>query len=151
MGGGPRFTTNLAEEYENAVVTLEAAYDMPASWPFATGLRVNGTKAAIEYRFAVAGNVQERDEASNRLVLFPEDSAARELPLASEDAYVEQLRYFIDAAGRGEQLSRCPVEGSLAAMRIYEACLLSVRSRKADPRRRSWIRSSYGNNNYKQT
>jgi predicted dehydrogenase len=93
--------------------TVESSYLLPASYPFSAGLRVVGSKASVEYRFRVHGQVDQRASAHTELMLYPIDDIPRAIPVVQYDAYVAELRYFISCIQRRES----PTQATLAEAR----------------------------------
>jgi predicted dehydrogenase len=119
QGGWDHVFTKL--KYPHAVVNIESSYMMPESWPMTAGIRVDGESGCLEYRFRSAGNVQERDEAEDKLVYYPSDGVASEPESPAEDCFLAELRYFVDCVRAGTAPADCPTEGSLDVMRIMDA------------------------------
>lgn len=113
--------------YGDRVAQVEASYLMPPSWPFSTGVRVQGSKGMLEYSFGVQGNIEEREEAMHRFVRY-EGESRTELDLPTADPFVEELRYFFDCVKARRKPLLCPPEESLQVMRVMEASRESVES-----------------------
>lgn len=107
--------------YGERVVQVEASYLMPASWPFSSGIRVQGPKGCIEYTFGVHGNIEERSEGLHRFLLYGAESAPMNLNVSSEDPFVNELRYFLDCVRSRKKPVLCPAEKSLQVMRVMDA------------------------------
>lgn len=114
--------------YADATANIESTYLMPDSWPFSCGIRVVGATGCLEYTFRVAGNVEQREQATDKLVLYGADGAITELKVEPEDMYVAQLRYFTACVEKREAPAICPPEESHDVMRIMTACQQSVES-----------------------
>lgn len=112
--------------YSNAVATVESTYLMPGTWPFTCGLRVTGTRGCLEFSFRVAGNVEKRDQATSRLLLYPNEGAATELTVSKEDMYAAQLQYFADCVEHHHSPELCPPAETVEVMRIMAACQKSL-------------------------
>ena len=112
--------------YPGAVVGIESSYLLPDSWPFSCGIRVIGSVASSEYTFRVAGNVEQRQQATSRLVMYQSNGQIEEPPVSSEDMYVAQLQYFVDCLEGGHAPQRCLPEDSYHVMEIMEACRESL-------------------------
>ena len=112
--------------YPGAVVGIESSYLMPEAWPFSCGIRVMGSVASCEYSFRVAGNVEQREQAISKLVMYQSDGHSEELPVSTEDMYVAQLQYFIDCLEGGYAPMRCLPDDSYKVMEILEACRQSL-------------------------
>ncbi len=112
--------------YPGAVVGIESSYLMPDSWPFSCGIRVMGSVASPEYTFRVAGNVEQRQQATSKLLMYHRNGNIEEPPVSTEDMYVAQLQYFVDCLEGGHAPLRCLPEDSYKVMEIMEACRESL-------------------------
>jgi predicted dehydrogenase len=104
--------------YPNAVAHVEASYLMPDGWPFTAGVRVAGTLGCLEYTFRVAGNIERRDEAVDRLLLHRAGGTSEEVAVPEEDAFVRMHRYFAECVAEGRPPEICPPEASLEVLRL---------------------------------
>jgi UDP-N-acetylglucosamine 3-dehydrogenase len=116
--------------YPDVQATAEATYLMPNSWPFTTGIRVVGTKGAIEYFFRMGGNVEEREKATQNLRLYGQDGKVSEPAVSNEDPYVAQLRHFAHCVSQREVSPICPPEESYRVMTVMAGCRKSVENRR---------------------
>ncbi len=115
-------------QYPGSVVGIESSYLMPDGWPFSCGIRVMGSVASPEFTFRVGGNIEQRQHASSKLVMYRSDGCAVELPVSGEDMYVAQLQYFADCVAQVSAPLRCLPEDSYKVMQIMEACKKSLSS-----------------------
>ena len=123
-GGWDHVYTTLT--YPETVVNIEATMLMPQSWPFTSGMRVNGTSGALEYTFRAAGDMKKREEAVDQFRFFPADGTMIEPEMQTEDCFVAQLKYFVKCVETQAAPLTCPPEESLQALRIAEACRKSL-------------------------
>jgi predicted dehydrogenase len=112
--------------YPECVAHVEASYLMPPSWPFSSGIRLQGRQGCIEYTFGVHGNIEERAEGQHRFVLYGAEGAPTNLEVSTEDAFVNELRYFLDCVRSRQRPVLCPAEESLQVMRVMDASRRSV-------------------------
>ena len=117
--------------YGERAVYIEASYLMPASWPFSSGIRLQGPKGCIEYTFGVQGNIEEREEGQHRFILYGAEGAPTTLNVPSGDAFVNELQYFLDCVRSRKKPVLCPAEESLQVMRVMDASRRSVESCEA--------------------
>jgi predicted dehydrogenase len=117
--------------YGDRVASIEASYLMPASWPFSSGIRLQGARSCIEYTFGVRGNINEREEGHHQFVLYGADGAPTTLEVPPEDAFVNELRYFLNCVRSRQKPELCPTEESLELMRVMDASRRSVESCEA--------------------
>ena len=112
--------------FASSMATIDASFMFPATWPFSAGMRVVGNHGALEYAFRAAANIAGRDAASQSLNFFPSGSEPRSISVPVEDAYQNQLNYFLERVARHEPPARCPPRESLAVLRCIEACRQSA-------------------------
>jgi predicted dehydrogenase len=117
--------------YGERVVHVEASYLMPASWPFSSGIRLQGPQGCIEYTFGVHGNIEERAEGQHRFVLYGAEGTPTTLDVPSGDAFVNELRYFLDCVRYRQRPVLCPAEESLQVMRVMDASRRSAENSEA--------------------
>jgi predicted dehydrogenase len=123
-GGWDHVYTTLT--YPEVVVNIEATMLMPQSWPFTSGMRVNGTSGALEYTFRAAGDMKKREEAVDQFRFYRADGTMIEPEMQTEDCFVAQLKYFVKCVETQAAPLTCPPEESLQALRIAEACRKSL-------------------------
>lgn len=123
-GGWDHVWTTLG--YGERVVQIESSYLMPTTWPFSSGIRLQGPKGCIEYTFGVRGNIEEREAGQHRFVFYGNEGAPAALEAPAGDAFVNELRYFFDCVRFRQKPARCPAEESLQVMRIMDASRRSV-------------------------
>ncbi len=109
-----------------AVATIEASFLMADSWPFTCSVQVTGTRAVAEYGFRVSGNVSEREQAADELILYPAGSGATRVDTSREDMYVAQLKHFVECVKENRDSSVCPLQESLDVMSLMDASLQSA-------------------------
>jgi predicted dehydrogenase len=114
--------------YPQAQVSLEASSLMPSSWPFTTGIYVLGTEGALEYRFRVSANIQEREQASHFFRLYKSDGTVSEPAVSTEDMFVAQLRYFTHCVAQRQPPRLCPPEETCQVMQVMTASRQSAES-----------------------
>ena len=110
----------------SAVATIEASFLMADSWPFTCSVQVTGTQAVAEYGFRVSGNVSEREQAADELIIYPAGSSATRVDTSREDMYVAQLKHFVECVKEGRDSSICPLQENLDVMTLMEASLQSA-------------------------
>jgi predicted dehydrogenase len=112
--------------YPGAIVGIESSYLLPDSWPFSCGIRVLGSATSPEYNFRVVGNLEHRQQATSRLVIYQSNGSIEDPPVLTEDMYVAQLQYFVDCLEGGRAPLRCLPDDSYKVMEIMEACRESL-------------------------
>lgn len=114
--------------YESAIATIESSFLMPDSWPFSCAVRTCGTKAAAEYNFRVSGNINQREQAKDELLLYPAGADARSVVVQRADMYAAQLGHFVECVRKNQCSSVSPLQQNLDVMRIMDASLESAES-----------------------
>jgi UDP-N-acetylglucosamine 3-dehydrogenase len=123
-GGWDHVYTTLT--YPETVVNIEATSLMPKSWPFTSGIRVNGDAGAVEYTFRAPGDMEKRDEAIDQIRFYRPDGVIIESEVQAEDCFAAQLKYFVKCVETQTAPLTCPPEESLKALRMAEACRRSL-------------------------
>jgi hypothetical protein len=85
---------------------------------------------SMEYTVVADGGTVEFSSAGRPPTLY-EGGQAHELPVADQDAYANEIRYFLDCAAAGMQPARCPPKESAAAVRLTKL-MLEARSRNGE-------------------
>jgi predicted dehydrogenase len=114
----------------SAVATIEGSFLMPDSWPFSCSVHVSGTQAAAVYDFRVSGNVSQREQAVDELVLYSAGTSASRVEVHREDMYAVQLSHFVECVKENRESSVCPLQENLEVMTIMDASLRSVETGK---------------------
>ncbi len=83
-------------EYETVRAVAEGSFLLPDCYPFQMQFRLQGSKGTVEYRFRVAGQVGERDEAETELVLYRPGAAPEPVAAAKKDAYQAEIEFWVD-------------------------------------------------------
>ncbi len=109
----------------------EASFLQPEGFPFLMAFRLTGTDACVDFRLGGTTQVDKRDQAATDLVVYRSGAAPEHPPYSSEDAYVAEVRYFVECvvAGRQPELATLPeargvLEVALAARRSLETGLI---------------------------
>ncbi len=117
--------------YGEQVAHIEASYLMPDSWPFSSGIRIEGPKGCIEYTFGVRGNIEERDQGQHLFALYGTDGGVTTPEVPPGDAFANELRYFLECVRSRKKPALCPAEESLEVMRVMDASRRSVETCEA--------------------
>jgi predicted dehydrogenase len=102
---------------EGPAVVAEAGW-VPGEYPFRMGATIAFESATLEYS----------STARPTLSIYTARGETLQPEIAAADAYVEELRYFVECIASGEKPVRSPVEQAVSAVRIVEAEIASVRS-----------------------
>ena len=79
-----------------AEAVVEGSNQMTDGYPFTMTLRAVGEKGTADFMFSAGFNLENRDEAKNALVLYRKDQTPEVLSVEQQDAYVNELGYFVD-------------------------------------------------------
>ena len=113
---------------DDQIATIESSYMMPDSWPFSCGLRLSGSDAAAEYRFASANDIAGRAESTESAYFYPGRGGVSELKISPCDMFVAQLRHFVSCVRNGKENLICPPQQSYEVMRLLDASRMSTAS-----------------------
>ncbi len=113
--------------YANAVASIESSYMMPASWPLSAGIRVAGSRGAVEYRFRSSGDVSKQGEWREEMTLYDSDGKIERLSLEPQDVFAAQIKHFARRIESSGVMPVCPSEDS-----CFVVSLLSASARSAE-------------------
>ena len=100
---------------------------LPASWPFSMGLRVVGTKGAVEYAFRAAGpSVEMGRQTAPGVTLFLDTGEPRPVEVPAQDAYEAEIAYFVDCVRRGVPAERASPDDGYLALQVALAARESL-------------------------
>lgn len=120
---GGWFDMNAMVTYENGVsATIKGSQMMTRGYPFTMGLRIQGTKATVDFLFRVGANLQFRDQAEKEFKLYRDDGTASELEAEGGDAYEAEVSYFVDCVKNDREPDRGRPEDARLALEVALAC-----------------------------
>ena len=126
--GGSWDHVHTTLNYPQAQATVEASSLMPSSWPFTTSVHVMGDRGALEYKFRVGANIQEREQATHFFRLYKNDGAVSEPTASRDDMFAAQLRYFAQCVAESQPPRLCPPEETCQVMQVMNASRQSADS-----------------------
>ena len=88
-------------------VTITGGWHHPKSFPF-----------SMEYTVVCEGGTIEYSSAGRPPTLYSEDGSEKPLELATEDGYVEEIKYFVKCAQANQQPEYCTPESSVQAVQL---------------------------------
>ncbi len=104
---------------------VEASFLMPEGFPFTMAFRLTGSEAVVDFRLGGTTQVDQRDQAATELVVYRNGAAPEHPPVPGEDAYLAEIRYFVECVARGQR----PALATLAEARgVLEVALAARRS-----------------------
>jgi predicted dehydrogenase len=120
-------------EYDGAQAVVEGSMALPASFPFSSLIRVNGTSGAAEYAFRAApaeegGNIGAVDESARGLRLHPRDGEPELVLLDPVDPWGPEIEEFVSCLEQGRRPENGTPEQALLALRVALAARRSLES-----------------------
>lgn len=110
--------------FENGVnATAEGVIEMPSGYQFTMELTLIGDKKALEYRMVAGDNLENVGAAVRSTRLYGEGETPVELPVDYDDAYTNELAYFVRCLDRGEPIT----EITPTQVRHVLAVILAIR------------------------
>ncbi len=101
---------NASLEYPSCSVNIAGGWYLNGSYPFSMGFTIVCEQGILEY-------------AGGQLTEYRTGAAAAPVPLPNSDAFEAELAHFHDCAMRNEPSEVCPVEESVASVRLMLAIL----------------------------
>ena len=93
-GGWDHVLTTL--NYDDLLAQIEGSFIMPSGFPFQMSYRLDGEKGCIDFRSSTTNQVDQRNLAISELTLYRGDMEPTALIKPSEDAYLAEIRYFVN-------------------------------------------------------
>ena len=107
--------------YADAVASIESSYMMPTSWPLSAGIRVAGSRGAVEYAFRSSGDVSQQGEWTEQATLYGADGKIEQLMAERQDVFAAQLKHFVACIENPSLTPVCPCEDSYTVMNLLSA------------------------------
>ena len=126
MGAWDHLDTSLA--YPGACALAQASFMMPDNYPFQMLFRLMGSAATVEYRFRVAGQVGEREQAETELVLYRPRRRPEPVPFEPGDAYERELAYWVGCLESGRPPEQATLLQAREVLRMALAARRSLES-----------------------
>lgn len=116
-------------DYGDVKGFAEGSVLMPEGYPFTMTLWVLCEKGSVEFTFRAGGTgVETGTGAGTSLMVYETGKDARALPSGDEDAYAQEVAYFVECVQDGKtpekgtaEQGRLAVQAALAARRSLEA------------------------------
>jgi predicted dehydrogenase len=109
---------------------VEGAFEMTDNYPFTMTMRIVGHKATFEYNFIAGFNLENVDGAKRSAVLFKNGTDPEVQKVDEQDAYLLELRYFIEQIQAGKPVERALPRHSLYVMKVMLAIQESLENKK---------------------
>ena len=118
-------------QYDGAQAVVEGSMALPASFPFSSLIRVNGTTGAAEYAFRAApaeegGNIGTVDENVRGLRIHPREGEPELVLLDPVDPWGPEIEEFISCLEEGRRPENGTGEQALLALRVSLAARRSL-------------------------
>jgi UDP-N-acetylglucosamine 3-dehydrogenase len=81
---------------------VEGAYEMTENFPFTMGFRAVGTQGTADFTLSAGFNLEDRESAVNRLVLYRQGNTPEVINAEKKDAYANEVEYFVGCVERDE-------------------------------------------------
>jgi predicted dehydrogenase len=108
---------------------IEGAFEMTENYPFTMNMRIVGHKATYEYNFIAGFNLENVGGAIRNAVMFKNGAEPEVQKIDETDAYLLELRYFIEQLAKGEKVSRALPRHSLYVMKVMLAIQESLETK----------------------
>ncbi|PKL26999.1 MAG: gfo/Idh/MocA family oxidoreductase [Spirochaetae bacterium HGW-Spirochaetae-2] len=105
---------------------IEGAFEMTENYPFTMSMRLVGQKATYEYNFVAGFNLENVGGAKRSAVLFRDGSEPEVQTVDETDAYLVELRYFVDCIQSKRPVERALPRHSLYVLRVIHAIQTSL-------------------------
>jgi predicted dehydrogenase len=89
-------------------------------FPFQFGIRVRGSKGALEYRFQVTGNVESKSGAAEQFLYATQDRVEQPDCSGYPDGYEAEIRYFLDCVKNDKPVEEANINQVLSVLELVE-------------------------------
>jgi UDP-N-acetylglucosamine 3-dehydrogenase len=113
---------------------IEGAFEMNDNFPFTMSMRIVGDKAAFDYNFSAGFNLENVSGAKRSAVLFRNGGQPEVLKIDEEDAYLRELRYFVECVRDNKPVSIALPSHSLYVLKVILAIQRSLESHSCQTR-----------------
>lgn len=110
--------------------TIEGAFEMTENYPFTMSMRIVGQKASYEYSFVAGFNLENVGGAKRSAVLFANGKEPEVQKIDETDAYLVELRYFVDCITNKRPVERAMPRHSLYVLKVILAIQESLETGK---------------------
>ena len=111
----------------------EGFMNITGEWDFSTNVRVNGTKAAIEYLNKTVYNSKANKDKINNLVIYHRDSDTKIETVEQYNPYKAETEYFADCVINDKETKAVPSSDVVYVLRIVKAIEKSLQSGLVQP------------------
>ncbi|MDD3840397.1 MAG: Gfo/Idh/MocA family oxidoreductase [Clostridia bacterium] len=100
---------------------VEGAYEMTDNYPFTMAFRAVGQTGTVDFDFSAGFNLEDRESAINRMVLYQNQKDPEIVSIEQRDAYLNEIEYFIDCIKNDKPIEVVTPDESLEVLRIILA------------------------------
>ncbi len=118
-------------QYADAVASIESSYMMPTSWPLSAGIRVAGSRGAVEYSFRSSGDVSQQGGWTEQATLYGEDGKVEPIEAQRNHVFAAQLEHFVACIENPGLTPICACEDSYTVMDLLSASKKSAETAEA--------------------
>jgi UDP-N-acetylglucosamine 3-dehydrogenase len=109
---------------------VEGAFEMTENYPFTMTMRLVGHDASYEYNFIAGFNLENVGGAVRSAVLFKNGAEPEVQKIDETDAYLLELRYFVEQIIKGEPVTKALPRHSLYVMKVMLALQESLETKQ---------------------
>jgi predicted dehydrogenase len=109
-----------------ARAVVEGSNVMTNGYPFTMVFRVTGSDGTAEFTFSAGSNLEDRDSATNKLVLYSTDKDSEIVPADKKDAYFNEIEYFVQCVDQGIKPEKITPEQSREVLNIIHSIRQSL-------------------------
>ncbi|MDD4219845.1 MAG: Gfo/Idh/MocA family oxidoreductase [Sphaerochaetaceae bacterium] len=109
---------------------VEGAFEMTENYPFTMTMRLVGHDASYEYNFIAGFNLENVGGAVRSAVLFKNGAEPEVQKIDETDAYLLELRYFVEQIAKGEPVTQALPRHSLYVMKVMLAIQESLETKQ---------------------
>ena len=119
-GTWDHINTTLSFKKNDAKAFVEASHRMPLGFPFTMALRVQAKQGTIDFHSASGENIENRQNVNNS-ILYYTDQNVTSIPIDSEDAFQNELSYFLHCIEKNINNEVIPLVDVFYTLKLLEA------------------------------
>lgn len=99
---------------------VEASQRMPAGYPFTMSLRAQTAQSTLDFHISAGENIEGIEQGNNQFVFYSNQSKVT-VKVDAEDAFVNQLSYFVNCVKKNEENEVIPLDDVLYSLNLLKA------------------------------
>ena len=112
--------------YEGGIqAAIKGSFMMPRTFPFTMQFFALGDRGCIEFDFRAGENLEDRENAIDRMVLF-KNNEYFEIESDPKDAYLAEIEYFVKCVAEDRDPEIATLDDARAALALALACIESA-------------------------